>query len=206
MRTLSPEQTRALLEAVAGNRLEALYVLAVTTGMRQGELLALKWTDVDVARGSLRVCATLQRTKAEGFVFAPPKTARSRRQVALTQAAVAALRRHRTRQIEDRLAVAAAWEDRGLVFCDQLGGPLASTNVTAAFRKQLSRAGLPRLRFHDLRHTAATLMLGRGIHPKIASEMLGHATIAITLDLYSHVTPTMQQAAAAELDALLAGN
>jgi integrase len=135
----------------------------------------------------------------------PPKTARSRRQVTLTQTALAALRRHRTRQIEERMAVGTAWQDRGLVFCDQLGGPLDGTSLTAAFRTLLARVGLPPLRFHDLRHTAATLMLGRGVHPKIASEMLGHATVAITLDLYSHVTPTMQQAAAAELDAVLAG-
>jgi integrase len=206
MQTLSPVQTRALLEAIVTNRLEAVYVVAVTTGMRQGEILALKWADVDLERGSLRVVATLQRTKAEGFVFAPPKTAHSRRQVALTQAAIAALRRHRTRQIEERLAVAAVWEDRDLVFCDQVGGPLDGTCVTAAFRTLLRRAGLPRLRFHDLRHTAATLMLGQGVHQKIVSEMLGHATVAITLDLYSHVTPTMQRTAAAELDAVLAAN
>jgi len=205
MATLSPEQARAFLGAARGDRLEALYVLALSTGMRQGELLALRWRDVDLEAGRLQVKATLQRTP-EGFVFAEPKTARSRRQIALAGTAVEALRRHRVNQAEERLKLGAAWENDDLVFTNEAGQPLDGTRVSSgSFRRLLEEAGLPRIRFHDLRHTAATLMLGRGVHPKVASEMLGHAQVSITLDLYSHVSPTMQTEAAAALDAILRG-
>lgn len=204
MRTFTPEQARAFLDSVAGDRLEALYVLALTTGMRQGELLALRWADVDPDARTARVRATLYRPRGGGYELASPKTARSRRQVALTHAAAAALRRHRTRQLEERLRVGAAWQDLDLVFANEIGGPLRGTRLTKTFQAALRRTGLPRMRFHDLRHTAATLMLGGGVHPKVASEMLGHSTIATTLDLYSHVAPTMQAAAADTLDAVLA--
>ena len=203
MTALDPGQARALLEARAGDRLEALYALALTTGMRMGELLALRWREVDLDGGTLRVNATLHRTR-DGFVFAEPKTARSRRQVALTNAAVGALRRHRVAQAEERLRLGAVWEDNDLVFANEVGRPIEATNLrNRSFWPLLERAALPRIRFHDLRHTAATLLLGQGVHPKIVSEMLGHSQIAITLDLYSHVTPTMQRQAAETLDAVL---
>ena len=203
MATLSPEQARILIEAVAGDRLEALYVLAINTGMRQGELLALRWSDVDLDGGTLQVKATLQ-SAGEGFVFAEPKTAHSRRQVALNRPAAEALRSHRARQLEERLSMGVAWEDNDLVFANEVGRPIAAANLrNRSFWPLLEQAGLPRIRFHDLRHTAATLLLGRGVHPKIVSEMLGHSQIAITLDLYSHVTPTMQRQAADELEAAL---
>jgi integrase len=124
--------------------------------------------------------------------------------VDLTQVAVAALRRHRTRQSEERLRVGAAWEKSDFVFTDEVGRPIDATKfLRNSFAPLLKRAGLPKMRFHDLRHTAATLLLGRGIHPKIVSEMLGHSQIGITLDLYSHVTPTMQREAAAVMDAIV---
>ncbi len=205
MATLSPEQARAFLVAAQGDRLEALYVLALNTGMRQGEMLALRWRDVDLEGGSLQVRATLQRT-SEGFTFSEPKTAHSRRQVALTAPAVEALRRHRTRQSVERLSMGAAWEDNDLVFANEVGRPIEGTNLIRRwFYPMLERADLPRIRFHDLRHTAATLLLGQGVHPKIVSEMLGHSQIAITLDLYSHVTPTMQRQAVEALEAVLSG-
>ncbi len=205
MSTLSPEQARAFLVAAQGDRLEALYVLALNTGMRQGEMLALRWRDVDLEGGSLQVRATLQRT-SEGFTFSEPKTAHSRRQVALTAPAVEALRRHRARQLEERLSMGAAWEDNDLVFANEVGRPIEGTNLIRRwFYPLLERADLPRVRFHDLRHTAATLLLGQGVHPKIVSEMLGHSQIAITLDLYSHVTPTMQRQAVEALEAALSG-
>jgi len=203
MATLSPEQARASLEAAEGDRLEALYVLALSTGMRQGELLALRWRDVDLEGGTLQVRATLQRTR-DGFQFAEPKTARSRRQVALTKPAVEALRRHRSRQLEERLQMGAAWEDNDLVFANEVGRPIEAGNlIRRSFHPLLDRAGLQHIRFHDLRHTAATLALGKGVHPKIVAEMLGHSQIAVTLDLYSHVTPTMQRQAAEALEAAL---
>ncbi len=204
MRTLSPEESRALLDAATADRVGALYVLALTSGMREGELLGLRWRDVDFDAGAVRVRHTLQRTRA-GLTLSEPKTAHSRRQVVLTRTALAALRRHRIAQAEERLRLGAAWEDLDLVFANEIGRPFEAANlVHRSFLPLLARAGLPRVRFHDLRHSAATLLLGRGVHPKIVAEQLGHATIAITLDLYSHVTPTMQREAAATMDGLLA--
>jgi len=203
MSALRPDQARLLIETAHGDRLEALYVLALTTGMREGELLALRWSDVDLDGASIQVRASLQRTDA-GYDFAETKTARSRRQISLTRTAIDALRRHRAGQAADRLRVGASWEDMNLVFPNETGRPLDPSNLLRrGFYPLLARAGLPRVRFHDLRHTAASLMLGRGVHPKIVSEMLGHSQIAVTLDLYSHVTPTMQREAATALDMLL---
>jgi integrase len=202
MKTLSEAQSRTFLEAVAGERFEALHVLAVSTGMRQGEILALRWSDLDLDRASAQIQRSIQFVTGR-YIFTPPKTAKSRRKVELTQTAIAALRRQRVRQIAERLASAGGWAEQDLVFADEAGGPTSPDRVRWAFQRVLKDAGLPRIRFHDLRHTAATLLLGRGVHPKIVSEMLGHSTIAITLDLYSHVTPTMQREAAAVLDSVL---
>ncbi len=129
-----------------------------------------------------------------------------RRTSTLTATAVEALRSHRARQLEERIAAGPLWRDLDLVFAGRRGGYLHEVDVYESFGAVLAAAGLPKIRFHDLRHTAATLMLARGVHPKVASEMLGHSTVAITLDLYSHVTPTMQREAARAIDALLAGD
>ncbi|MBV9100379.1 MAG: site-specific integrase, partial [Candidatus Dormibacteraeota bacterium] len=203
MQTLDREQTRALLEAARGDRLQALYVLAVTAGMRQGELLALRWRDVDLDMGRLRVTGTLDWPRGATPTISDPKTARSRRQIQLAASALAALRQHRSRQASERLATEGWGDPLGLVFTNELGRPVDASNLRRAFSKLLMKAGLPPIRFHDLRHTAATLLLSRGVHPKIASEMLGHATVAFTLDVYSHVTETMQQEAANAMDAIL---
>ncbi len=200
--TLSPEQARAFLAAARGHRLEALYVLAVTTGMRQGELLGLRWRDVDVDAGTLQIRGSLQATP-EGRRILEPKTAGSRRRVALSKQPIDALRRHRVAQAEERLRLGAGWEDSDLVFCSAAGHPITASGLRRSFEPLLKRAGLPRMRFHDLRHTAATLLLGRGVHPKVVSEMLGHTRISTTLDLYSHVSMTMQQQAADAFDAIL---
>jgi integrase len=204
IRTLNEGQTRALLDGASGDRLEGLYVVAVTTGMRQGELLALRWRALDLETASLQVRATLQRSR-EGVAFAEPKTNSSRRRITLTKAAVAALRRHKVRQAEERLRLGEGWSASDLVFTNTAGHPIDGSDLLRSFHALLAGLGLPRIRFHDLRHTAATLLLGRGVHPKIVSEQLGHAQIAITLDTYSHVTPTMQREAAEVLDALLGG-
>ncbi len=203
MQTLDADQTRALLETAHGDRLEAVYVLAVATGMRQGELLALRWRDVDLDTGRVRVIGTLDWPRGAVPHISEPKTARSRRQIQLAAAAVTALRQHRSRQAAERLATDGWRNELGLVFTNEPGRPVDASNLRRAFSKLLVRAGLPRIRFHDLRHTAATLLLSRGVHPKIASEMLGHATVAFTLDVYSHVTETMQREAADAMDAIL---
>jgi integrase len=206
MRVLTPAQVRTLLDAARGDRLEALYVLALATGMRQGELLALRWEDVDLDGGALQVRATLQHVSGGGFTFAPPKTRRSRRKVVLPVAALDALRQHRVRQADERANLRSGWDDLGLVFANRLGRPLDGIHVLRReLHPLLRRAGLPLIRFHDLRHTAATLLLGRGVNPKVVSELLGHSQVSITLDVYSHVLPDMQQHAAAVMDALLDG-
>ena len=166
MTALTEEQANALLEGAKGDRLEALYAVALDTGMREGEMLALKWTEVDLERGTLQVKATLQATP-NGYEFAPTKTAKSRRQVTLTRAAITALRSHRVRQAAERLATGAAWEDLGLVFPNAVGRPINASNLLhQRFHPLLKRAGLPRIRFHDLRHTFATISLGRGVPPE----------------------------------------
>jgi integrase len=203
MKALSPGEASRLLEEARGDRLEAAYAVAVTGGLRQGEILGLRWRNVDLDGAAVEVVSALQKGP-EGPVFVEPKTSRSRRRVSLTRTAVEALRRHRAAQNAERLALGEAWEDNDLVFPNEIGEPLSADRLRKAFWRLLSRAGLPHVRFHDLRHTAATLMLGQGVHPKVASEMLGHSTIAITLDLYSHVTPTMQRGAADAIDAALA--
>ena len=203
MTTFSPAEARQFLDTARGDPLEALFVLAVTTGARQGELLALKWADVDLDAGRLQVRRTLYRVNRNRLVESEPKSARSRRSIALTPGAVQALSRHRQRQIAYRLET-IHWEENDLVFADELGRHLDRFNfVKRSFQPLLERAGLPRVRFHDLRHTAATLLLGQGVHPKIVSEMLGHSSVTLTLDLYSHVTPTMQEQAAERMEAVL---
>lgn len=203
MRPLTDEQARRLLAVARQDRLHALFLLALTTGLRLGELLGLTWNDVDLRTGRLRVRHQLQYTGGKPTLV-PPKSARGRRSVVLPPPAVEALRQHRRRQAEERLRAGEAWQDWGLVFCTEIGTPLHPSNVrNRVFRRLLEEAGLPRVRFHDLRHTCATLALQAGVHPKVVQEMLGHATIAVTLDTYSHVLPSLQEEAAARLHRIL---
>jgi integrase len=197
---LKPEQVKALLDAARGDRLEALYVLALNTGLRQGELLALKWEDVELEDTILRVRHTL--TRAGGKVaLGPPKTNKSRRSVRLTSGAVEALRAHLSRQLEEMEQMGSLYQPGGLVFANETGGIINPSNLrNRSFSRLLKRAGLPGIRFHDLRHTCATLLLSRNINPKIVSEMLGHSSVSITLDIYSHVLPNMQESAVRALD------
>jgi integrase len=200
MRPLSPAQARTLLQTAKGNRLEALYVLAVSTGMRQGELLGLGWKDVDLEAGVVRVRRTLTLAKG-GPRLTEPKTRSSRRQIRLTSGAVDALERHRERQEAEGAARGDGWNAWDLVFCTKRGTPIRRDNLhDKHWKPLLRRAGLPDVRFHDLRHTCATLLLTKGVHPKTVSEMLGHSSIAITLDTYSHVIPGMQEAAAKAME------
>jgi integrase len=202
---LSPDQARAFLEAAneVGDRFEALYVLATTAGLREGEMLGLKWEDLDFDAGTLSVRRTLSEARCGRF-FEAPKNGKGR-SIQLTRQAVEALRSHRKRQNEERLRLGGLWEDRSLVFPAQVGTPMNAKNLTVrSFKPLLERAGLPHsVRIHDLRHTCATLLLGRGVHPKIVQELLGHATIAITLDTYSHVLPNMQGEAVSAMEGVL---
>ena len=170
--------------------------------MRQGELLGLRWSDIDFRSGTLAVRRALQWQRGIGLVFTEPKTARSRRKIHLSQTALVALRAHQDRQAWARSAAGAAWNDNGLVFCDAIGDPLSPTNETKRFQRVAAKVDLPVIRFHDLRHTAATILLIKGVHVKLVSEMLGHSTITLTLDTYSHVIPAMHSDAAAAMDAV----
>ena len=204
MHALSVNETRKLLEAAGGDRLEALYILAVHTGMRQGELLALRWQDVDLENAVASVRRTLTRSGGK-VVFGEPKTKKSRRSIRLTPQAVEALRAHLKRQLQDIEILGDRYQDQGLVFTTNTGAPINPSNLRQrSFASLLKRAGLPHVRFHDLRHTCATLLLSRGVHPKFVQELLGHATIAITLDTYSHVMPSMGDATAKAMEDALA--
>jgi integrase len=200
---LSPVEARKLLEAAQGDRLEALYVLAVHTGMRQGELLALKWQDVDLENATVSVRRTLTRSGGR-YSLGEPKTKKSRRSIRLTVRAADALGQHLERQLSEMQMLGDAYADQGLVFTTDTGAPVNPSNLRRrSFAHLLRKANLPHIRFHDLRHTCATLLLSKGTHPKFVQELLGHATVAITLDTYSHVMPGMgDQTARAMQDAL----
>jgi integrase len=202
MRSWTPEQADAFLISTREHRMHALYILALTTGMRQGELLGLRWSDIDWNAGTLAVRRALQWQRGIGLAFVEPKTTRSRRKIHLSQTALTALRAQMDRQAFDRHNAGSAWIENGLVFCDSVGEPLSPTNETKRFQRAGVAAGVPPIRFHDLRHTAATILLGRGVHVKLVSEMLGHSTIVLTLDTYSHVIPAMHGDAAAAMDSV----
>jgi integrase len=203
MHTFTPDQARQFIHAVHNDRLEALYVLAMTSGMRLGELLSLRWADVDLEAGYLVVQRSLRRING-AWVYAQPKTEHGRRKLVLSTLARDTLSRHRDRQATERQALGPIWVANELVFTDEVGQPLRGTIVYRhRFLPLCRQAGLPAIRFHDLRHTTATLMLLQGVNPKVVSEMLGHASVTITLSLYAHVLPDMQKNAAAAMDRLL---
>ena len=204
MQPLSRDQVGMFLDTVKGDRMEALYVLAVTSGLRQGELLALKWEDVDLegTNPTLEVRRSLSETRGRRS-FVTPKSGRGRH-LRLSKRAAGALRAHRKRQLEERVRKAGLWEDHGLIFPSEVGTPMSGRNLYRVFKIRVKRASLPQtLRFHDLRHTCATLLLRQGVNPKFVQELLGHADISLTLNTYSHVLPEMGDAAAGGMDAAL---
>lgn len=183
--------------------LAALWRIALLCGLRRGELLGLMWEDLDLDRGTLAVRRGLIRGNGGTWELGAPKTASGRRTIALDATCVAALRKHRAAQNAERLRLGPAWEDHGFVFTNALGGPLHVNALVSRFERLIVAAGVRRIRFHDLRHTCATLALIQGIHPKIVQERLGHANVAMTLDRYSHVTPGLQREAADTMAAAL---
>jgi integrase len=195
-------QARTFLDAARGDRFEALYVLAVATGMKQGELLGLKWADLDLKKGTLSVRRSL-RVDKDGAHYTEGKRDHSRRRIELGASTAAALRTHRKRQLEERVRYADLWEDNDLIFCQKDGRPIHRWNLEREFYKVLKYAGLPKITFHGLRHTCASLMLLNNIPAKVVSEMLGHADVAFTLKVYSHVLPGMQRSAADGMDEML---
>jgi integrase len=202
MRYWTPEQARAFLESVTGDRMEAAWRLLLATGLRRGEALGLKWSDIDLDAGKLSVRRTLV---AVGYrvEWSTPKTRRSNRTVDLDSGSVAALRRHRARQLEERMAWGEAWQDGNLVFTREDGSPAHPQSLSAAFEGAVKASGLPMIRLHDLRHSSAVMALAAGIPTKVVSERLGHSSTAITTDIYQHVTETMQRDAADRIGAVL---
>jgi integrase len=205
---LTADQVRMLLETAKGHPQEALFVLALATGMRRGELLGLKWQDINFTTGMLYVRRTLSRLptqmgreRGDLYIEAEPKTKNSRRSIALARFALESLEQHRKRQEEMKERAGGYWKDNDYVFCDEHGEHLdPGYGALVQLKLLLKKAGLPDIRFHDLRHSAATLLLSMGVHPKIVQEMLGHSEISMTMDIYSHVLPTMQREAVSRLN------
>jgi integrase len=202
-RVLSVEESVRFIEAAGMMPHGLIFVFALLSGMRPEEYLALQWADVDLERRTAQVKRALIWHK-RSWSFEEPKTARSRRTVSLPRPLVEKLKAHRREQAEQRLKLGSSWGALDLIFCSETGSPLQIPNITYRyFRPILEKAGLPRIRLYDLRHSCATLLLMADEHPKVVSERLGHSTIVLTLDTYSHVLPTMQQQATARLESLL---
>lgn len=201
MKILVESQVSQLLIATRGSRMEALLHLAVSTDMRQMEILGLKWGDIDWIRKTLKVERQLDRE--EGVQFAPPKTRNGRRTIVLGGRSIEVLRQHYDRQNDDRMKAGENWTEYGLIFTSANGTPIHYRNLLRDFKKLLEVAGLPENRFHDLRHTAASIMLNHGIPVIIISRRLGHSKPSITLDIYGHLIPVMQAAAAQMIDDLI---
>jgi integrase len=199
---LSPEEVRSFLAAVKDDRLLALYSVAIALGLRQGEALGLRWDDIDLRGGALSVRRQLQRIDGS-LQLVDLKTARSRRTIRLPEVLVQQLTTHRSRQDEERRLAGTRWHEYGLVFTTTLGTPIDARNLVRWFHEHQERAGLRHIRFHDLRHTCATLLLVQGVHPRVVMEILGHSQISLTMDTYSHVIPTLQEDAAAKMNTLL---
>ena len=202
MLTLTAEEAQQLLATAKGHRLEALLTLALTTGMRRGELLALQWKDIDWKDGSLQIRRSVSRYAGQGFKVSEPKTKQSRRKIVLPAFVLEALKEHRTRQLEECLQAGPAWENHGLVFANNYGNFLNPSHLGIDFHKLLNKAKLPLVRFHDLRHTAASLLLKMKVSPKMVQEILGHSHIEMTLGIYSHVLPGIHEEAMEKMDQL----
>jgi integrase len=202
IKPLTPQQARRLLKEVRGHRLAGLVTVALALGLRLGEASGLKWEDIDERRGVIHIRRALQRAEGK-LVLVEPKSERSRRTIVLPAIVTKALEKHRRRQARDRAVAGDRWQNTGLVFTSTIGTALEPRNVTRDFHTLLEAAKLPRVRFHDLRHTAATLLLAQGVDPRTIMETLGHSQISLTLDTYSHVLPKLQKQAAGKMDEVL---
>ncbi|MFJ9079448.1 tyrosine-type recombinase/integrase [Streptomyces sp. NPDC102278] len=203
---LTAAEARQFLQAASGDRLNALYELALRTGLRKGELLGLRWEDLDLAGGTVSIRRTLQRTRTQGLTTLHTKTRASERRIALPTECVNSLKIHRERQQEERRAAGTGWKDNELIFTTPTGRPFDPTNLTRRFRGLLDRAGLRRIRFHDLRHSTATLLLEQGVDLVVIKELLGHAHIGVTAGVYAHVRLRLQRQAIDTLNDALSGD
>ncbi|HEU5376966.1 MAG TPA: tyrosine-type recombinase/integrase [Ktedonobacteraceae bacterium] len=197
---LTQDQAATLLQEVKAHKLEALLTVAITTGLRRGELLALRWQDINFESGTIQVKRAVSYHQKYGYVESEPKTSRSRREIMLASFVVDILTKHEQQQKEQRLAVGGDWTDKNLVFTNATGDFYSPSTLVKAFRRFLMKVGLPHMRFHDLRHSAATILLTMKVHPKVVQEILGHSQIATTMDIYSHAMPSMQSEATEQWD------
>jgi integrase len=193
MQPLNRTQAQRLLQAAKGNRLECILILALGTGMRLGEILALRWSEVDMEKGTVQVCHTVDYVQGFGRVESEPKTESSKRSLTLPHFVFDALKLHRITQLQERMRAGARWNDQGLVFANNRGGYFSRPILYSRFKKLLREADLPDLRFHDLRHSAATIFLSMGVSAKVVQQILGHSAIGTTLNIYGHVLPEMQR-------------
>jgi integrase len=199
--SLTLEQAHRLLESVRGHRLEMLLTLALTTGLRRGEMLAIRWTDVDLEHQTVKVQRTVAYILRYGYVENEQKTAAGRRVVLLPSFVVDMLKEHRVEQLEARLKVGSAWEDRDLLFTDLRGGYFNPRYLGKSMKRVIAEAGLPPdITLHTLRHSAATILLSMGVPLKVIQELLGHSSYAITADIYTDVLPSMQKEAMGKWD------
>lgn len=205
MDVLSQDEIISFLGALEGERLAAMFSFALATGCRPEEYLSLQWKDVDFEKGTAIIRrALITHRKGGGWHFSEPKTKQSRRTIPMPVSTVKELRQHRIHQLESKLKRGAAWSDFDLVFASEIGTPLNPPNVTRAFKRVLKNAGIrTSIRLYDLRHTTATLLLQAGVNPKIVSERLGHSSVVLTLDIYSHVLPNMQEDATRQLEGMI---
>jgi integrase len=194
-RPFTAAEARQFLDAARADRLQALYELALRTGLRKGELLGLHWEDLDLTAGTASIRRSLQRTRTGGLTHLPTKTRASERRIALPTECLHSLKEHKERQDMERQAVGSGWKGGCLVFTTPTGGPLDPANLTRRFRSFLDRAGLRRIRFHDLRHSTATLLLEQGVDLVVIKELLGHAHIGVTAGVYAHVRLRLQRQA-----------
>jgi integrase len=207
MKFLSPKETIRFLEAGKGTKHFIVFLLAIESGMRPEEYLSLQWKDIDFEQKVLTVRrAVVWKRKGGGFSFTEPKTKKSRRSIPISNSVLHTLKTHRRRQLEERIKLGADYQNLDLVFASEAGTPIQPKNlIDRYFKPLLEKAGLPNIRLYDLRHTTASLLLSAGENPKVVSERLGHASIVLTLDTYSHVLPTMQKTATDKLEKLMFG-
>ena len=203
VRPWSPEEAETFLRSARGDRLYALFAVGVGLGMRRGELLGLRWCDVDLDQRVLHVRHTAQRVYGSGMVFGPPKSARSRRDIPLPAVTVGVLEEHRKRQEKERAALEPYWQDTGLVFTTTVGTVIEPRNLARVLDALVVEAGVRRIRLHDMRHTCASLLLAQGVPARVVMEVLGHSQLGITMNLYSHVMPSALREAADAIDRAL---